>query len=277
VVRERLQGLLAQRLPRVRELGAQVREHASRWQLEPLDAALGAQRAAIAALQFPLLVPVGLRAGSLPRQKEAFRRQVTDVARCAELAWTALQGYLQDCAVRGPGEGHALFAFSRALRHLEQHVAEAAQLAAGAMADLHLQSAATSSAMGRQGYAGLSAKAAELTAELARLQAACTAGRLLRDTAVGLADEREALAAVLRRQAQGLAPPLLKNLAHVIAPGVRDTPDQLRHARLAAAELTTSIDGALAQVAALREEGRRLLAAADALGAPAAAAPPLEA
>lgn len=257
-VQAQLQALQAQRLPRLRVVAERMREQTLRWDWTPLAEALRALQQSVAALQFELLVPVGLRAGALPRATVAFRDQVAAVAGAAGRNWAEVQEFLQACAARDAPESHTQFEFSRALRGIEHQVSELAQRIEGAAAELRQDQEAATAAVSRQGYEALGHKAADLTRQVAGLQALCGAGRNARELATSLSDEREALCVVLRRQAQGLGPPLLKALGRLIAPGLRDPPDKLLQAQAAAEELGTSIDGALAQIEALQGYGQQL-------------------
>jgi hypothetical protein len=265
LVRGRLRALAAQRVPRLSVLCDRMREQAERWDLAPLSDALRGQLDAIAGLHFELLVPVGLRAAPPARNAVEFREEVAEVARCAQQSWARLQQFLHACAQRDPAEAHALFEFSRALRSLEQQVTELASMLEGAVLELHREEAEATAPVSQQGYQALGVKARLLLQEVGNLQAACASARLVRETATTLADERQALCVLLRRQAQGLGPPLLKSLGHLIAPAVKDPPDKLRHAQSAAEELRTSIRGALEQVQALNGYGRQLAVTLEAL------------
>jgi len=262
---KRLDQLLAQRLPRLEQLRGELHAHARAWNGAPLERALLAHLAALAGLDFSLLVAPGLRAGPLERHEAAFRRQAAAVADCTEVTWGCVKDCVDYCA-REMVEAEALVSdFVMEARAIQRKAAEA-RLAVGAvLADVHAREAGAGEAT-RAGLAGLALKAASLQQQVAGIEDLCATSHRVQSVTYQIRDERAALVGSLKQLAQGLGGGLLDRLRPLVGPSQRLPADDLERAADERQRLQLGLEDALAHLARVQGRHAGLAGALDAMG-----------
>ncbi|RYY98349.1 MAG: hypothetical protein EOO24_18635, partial [Comamonadaceae bacterium] len=194
-VGKRLDQLVSHRVPRLEQLCDDLQQHAGNWNGAALERALVAHGAALAALDFALLVAPGLRAGPLERHEAAFRRQAAAVADCTEVTWGAVKDFVEYSA-RESVEAEALVSdFVMEARGIQRQAGEARNTAAALVADVHAREAEASVDESRRAWASLALKASALLQRVARLEEVCATSHRVQSSTYRIRDERAALVA----------------------------------------------------------------------------------
>lgn len=262
-VSSRLDRLLAQRLPRLQQLGGELRAHAAGWNGAALERALSAHLAALGGLDFGLLVGPGLRAGPLERHEAAFRRQAAAVADCTEATWSTVKAFVESGARETVQAEGLVSDFVMEARGLQRQSGEAGKTLAAVLADLHAREANASADTSRRALAELALKAAALRQRVAVIEDLCATSHRAQGASYRVRDAQGALAGSLKALAQGLGGGLLDRLRPLVGLAHRAAATDLERADAERHRLRLGLEDALAHLRRLQATQAALAAALD--------------
>jgi len=262
---KRVDQLLAQRLPRLEQWRGDLQAHARGWNGAALERALLAHLAALAELDFSLLVAPGLRAGPLERHEAVFRRQASAVADCTQVTWGCVKDFVDYCARETVAAEALVSDFVMEARAIQRKAAEARLALSAVLADVQAREA-DAGEVTRAGLAGLALKAVSLQQRVAAIEDLCATSHRVQGTTYQIREERAALVGSLRQLAQRLGGGLLDRLRPLVGPSHGLPSDDLARAADERWRLQLDLEAVLSQLARVLELHAALAGALDAMG-----------
>lgn len=257
----RLDRLLAQRLPRLAQVGAGLQRHAADTGGAQLEQVLLAHAASLDALDFTLLVAAGLRAGPLVRNEAAFRRQAAMVADCTEATWGAVKDFVETGAREAVAAESLLSDLVMEARAIQRQAGEARATTTALVAEAQARAAGEAGDDLRGAWTEQGARGDALLQRIAGIEALASSSRRVQSGSYRVRDEQVALAGSLKALALGLGGGLLERLRPLIGPSERSAAEDLARAEEARRQLQQVLQDAQDRLQRLRASQAALLGA----------------